>query len=91
MQEIKTALGLIEKLSQLFDLPQEITNSATSILRGDLTVNWANLYDARAKKLAGYGEVHPHLAGLLDADIENLAEIAWHLSTILGEDQQEKP
>jgi hypothetical protein len=87
---IKTALGLIEKLSAKFELESEPQNAA-SMFQGELTVNWANLIDSQAGKLRRYGKVHPELAGMLDADIRNLAEIALKLSAILGESQQEKP
>ena len=53
--------------------------------------SWANLHDARAKKLTRFGKVHPELESILDQDIQNLAEIALHLSTILSKSQQEKP
>jgi len=86
---IKTALDLIEKLSVKSELESESQNAA-SMFQGELTVNWANLIDSQAGKLRRYGKVHPELAGILDADIKNLANIALHLSTILGE-SEEKP
>jgi hypothetical protein len=89
-QEIKAALELIEKLSRKFGLRKEASNSA-SMLRGILTTDWANLHDSRASKLRRFGKVQPELASLLDADIQNLAGIALHLSAILAESQQEKP
>jgi hypothetical protein len=82
-QEINTALGLIEKLSHRFNLAKEI-NGAASMLRGELTVNWANLLDTRPKKLGRYGKVNPELAQVLDSDIQKLAEIAQLLSAIIG-------
>ncbi|MBN1453263.1 MAG: hypothetical protein JW963_19775 [Anaerolineales bacterium] len=89
-QAINTALDLIEKLSRKFGLRKESSNSA-SWIRGELTVNWANLLDTRASKLRRFGKVQPELASLLDADIQNLAGIALHLSALLAESQQEKP
>jgi len=83
---IETALGLIEKMSNRFELEVEKQNAA-SIFQGELTVNWANLVDSQARKLRRYGKVHPELASQLDTDIRNLAEIALKLSTILGETQ----
>lgn len=87
---IETALGLIEKLSNQFELEVENQNAA-SIFQGELTVNWANLIDSQAGQLKRYGKVHTDLANQLDADIKNLTRIALLLSTILGESQQEKP
>lgn len=83
-QQIMTALGVIEKLSYTFDLPKE-TEDAVAMLRGELSVSWANLLDTRAKKLARYGKAHPDLSGMLDGDIQKLAEIAIQLSVYLGE------
>jgi hypothetical protein len=85
-QEIVAALGSIEKLSLKFDLLKE-TGDAGSMLRGELSVNWANLLDTRAIKLVRYGGVHPKLASILNSDIQNLAEIALQLTAILGESQ----
>ena len=89
-QKINAALGLIESLSHKFDLHKD-TSDAGSMLRGELTVSWANLLDRRAKKLVRYGDVHPELASILDSDIQNLAGLALQLAAILGESQQEKP
>jgi hypothetical protein len=81
---IATALQLIEKLSIRFGLDREI-QSAASILAGNLTVSWANLMDTKSHKLRRYGQVHPGLSDMLDTDIQNLAEIAFNLSTMLGQ------
>lgn len=81
---IETALHLIEKLGNRFELSQEF-QSAAPILMGNLTVNWANLVDTKSNKLRRYGQVHPELGDVLDPDIQNLAEIAFNLSTILGQ------
>lgn len=89
-QEIRVVLDMIENLSHKFDLQKESSNSAF-MLRGELTISWANLYDVRASKLKRFGDVHPELASILDSDIQKLAGIAMHLSTILGESQEEKP
>ncbi|MEW6287433.1 MAG: hypothetical protein AB1509_14515 [Chloroflexota bacterium] len=87
--EIHTALGLIENLVHKFDLPKDASDAA-SLLRGELSVNWANLLDTRARKLNRYGKTHRDLSGMLDSDIQKLAEIALGLSSILGETRQEK-
>jgi hypothetical protein len=87
---IKTALGLIEKLSEKFGLEAESQNAA-SMFQGELSINWANLMDARSGKLRRYGKVHPELESMLDSEIQKLAEIALQLSAILGKSKQEKP
>lgn len=87
---IKTALGVIERLSEKFGLEVEAQNAA-SMFQGEFSVNWANLIDTQAGKLRKYGKVHPELHDMLDTDIRNLAEIALQLSAMLGESQQEKP
>ena len=89
-REIMAALGSIEKLSLKFDLLKE-TGDAGSMLRGELSVNWANLLDTRAIKLVRYGDVHPKLASILNSDIQKLAGLALQLAAILGESQQERP
>jgi hypothetical protein len=88
--EIHTALGMVESLVHKFDLEKDASDAAP-LLRGKLSINWANLLETRAKKLARFGKPHADLARMLDADIQNLAEIALHLSAILGESQQENP
>jgi hypothetical protein len=90
VQKIQAALEVIEKLGRKFELEKEF-ESAASILQGNLTVNWANLMDTKSNKLKRYGQVHPQLGDMLDADIQNLAEIALNLSTMLGQSKQEKP
>lgn len=87
---IKTALGVIERLSEKFGLEAE-TQNAASMFQGEFSVNWANLIDTQSGKLRRYGKVHPELHDMLDTDIRTLAEIALQLSALLGESQQEKP
>jgi hypothetical protein len=89
-QAIHSALNMIERLSDVFGLEKQ-SESAASMLGSDLSINWANLMDTQAGKLRRYGKVHPELADMLDPDIQNLAEIALQLSTILGQSKQEKP
>jgi hypothetical protein len=84
---IKTALGVIENLSEKFELEAEPQNAA-SMFQGEFSVNWANLMDTQAGKLRRYGKVHPELHTMLDADVRKLAEIALQLSSILGESKQ---
>ena len=85
-QEIKHALDQIAEISRLLEIPKETENPA-SLVRGEMTVSWADLMDSRARKLGRYGKVHPELSSTLDPQIQNLAEIAKNLSAIFGETQ----
>jgi hypothetical protein len=89
-QSIEMASDLIQDLAVMFELGIE-TEDASSILQGELSVSWANLLDTQAGKLRRYGAVHPDLSGILDTKIQNLAGIAFQLSSILGQTKQEKP
>ncbi len=89
-QKIRHALDQIAEISRLLDIPKETENSA-SLVRGEMTISWADLMDSRACKLGRFGDVHPGLSSKLDPQIQNLAEIAENLSAIFGEFQQEKP
>ncbi len=80
---IATALKIIEKLARNFELEVEV-QSASAMMRGELVISWENLMNTQAGKLRGYGEVHPQLANLLDADIRNLAEMSLRLSELLN-------
>ncbi len=85
-QEIRHALDQIAEISHLLDIPKETENPAF-LVRGEMTVSWADLMDSRARKLGRYGKVHPELSSTLDPQIQNLAEIAKNLSAIFGETQ----
>ncbi len=82
-QEIRRALDLIGRVSRDFDLPIESENSA-SLIRGEMSISWADLLDSRASELKRCGEVHPGLSSALDPSIESLASIALMLTTIFG-------
>jgi hypothetical protein len=70
-------------------MPRENTNPA-SLIRGEISVSWADLHDSRTHKLGRYGKVHPELANMLDSEVQHLAEIAQNLSVIFGEYKKEK-
>jgi hypothetical protein len=82
--EIQHALELIEDLSRSLELPVETENSA-ALIRGEMSIAWANLLDSQAQKLGRYGRINPDLAKALDPKVERLAEIAQSLSGIFGE------
>jgi len=70
-------------------MPRENTNPA-SLIRGEMSVSWADLHDSRTRKLGRYGKVHPELSNVLDSQVQQLAEIAQNLSAIFGEYKKEK-
>ena len=83
-QVIKEARELIEKVSHDFDLPIESENAA-SLLRGEMSISWADLLDSRAGELKRAGAVHPELSAALDPGIQSLARIALTLTAIFSE------
>ena len=87
--QIKIALDQIAKLSSLFEMPKQNENPA-SLIRGEMSVSWADLHDSRTHKLGRYGKVHPELANVLDSEVQHLAEIALNLAAIFGESEKEK-
>ena len=87
--QIKIALDKIAELSRLFEMPRENTNPA-SLIRGEISVSWADLHDSRTHKLGRYGKVHAELSSVLDYQVQHLAGIAQNLSMIFGEYEKEK-
>jgi hypothetical protein len=88
-RKIKNALDQIAELSRLFEMPRENTNPA-SLIRGEMSVSWADLHDSRTHKLGRYGKVHAELSSVLDSQVQHLAGIAQNLSAIFGEYKKEK-
>jgi hypothetical protein len=83
-RKVQKALQLIDFLRERFDLNVESRNAAL-MLRSEMSVSWVNLLDAHARKLGRYGKVHPDLSRLLDPALDQLADIASTLATVLGE------
>ena len=82
-QVIKEARELIEKVSHDFDLPIESENAA-SLLRGEMSISWADLLDSRASELKRAGAVHPELSAALDPNIQSLAGMALRLTNLFS-------
>jgi hypothetical protein len=80
-KQIAEALKQIADLVNKLDL-QPVGEDPSGLIRGQLTVSWANLLDTRSKKLVRYGEIDPHLADVLDPSIDRLAQIAIDLARI---------
>jgi hypothetical protein len=83
-QVIQEARELIKKVSHDFDLPAESENAA-ALIRGEMSISWADLMDSRAGELKRCGQVHPDLSRALDPNIERMAGIALRLTTIFSE------
>ena len=82
--QIKVTLQRIADLAEQFDLPVA-EESLLAAIAGQLSVDWANLCDVASAKLQRYGDVHPGLAEMLDADVHALAQQALSLAA-LGQD-----
>lgn len=81
---IEAALAEVAVTSELLSLESE-EQDAAGLIRGEMSVAWANLLDTRSKKLRGYGEVHPQLAKVLDPHILNLSNLAMQLANLFDD------
>ena len=86
--QIAAALAQIAVLAERFGLAAAEDELGATIA-SQMSVDWANLCDARSDKLRRYGEVDPRLADLLDVDLDRLAQLALSLAA-LGRGGQEK-
>ena len=86
--KISAALDQIRVMRELFALDAEEENLARQVA-SELSVSWENLMDVRAKKLRGYGKIHPELPTVLDPRIKSLSAIALELAALFGEDEAE--
>jgi hypothetical protein len=83
-QVIKAACEVIKDVSRDFDLPIESENAAV-LIRGEMSISWADLLDGRATELKRAGTVNPELSSMLDPSIERLAAMALQLKNIFSE------
>lgn len=81
---IDDALAQIAHLAQIFNLPVETQNTRSTLI-GQFTVLHGDLYDIRAEKLRGYGDVAPHLPDLLNPSVYQLAQCVKHILNVLAE------
>ncbi len=84
-QQIAAALDHIAELSRLFELSVE-EDDPGGLIRGEMTVHWANLLDSQSRKLKRFGKVHPKAAELLDAQLLDLSKIAINLANLFNDD-----
>jgi hypothetical protein len=83
-RRIARTLEHINDLAQTLDLPSEKQDPA-GLIRGQLTVSWADLMDTRSKTLRRFGEVDPRLPEVLDPSINYLAQAAIDLARIFDD------
>ena len=82
-EEIAKAFQLITDLVNNFGL-QPVEENPLDLIRGNLSVSWANLIDTRSTGLGRYGDIDPGLIDVLDPSIERLAQAAIALTRILN-------
>jgi len=80
-QLVETALGLVARLAQTFELPPQVIDN-TATLRGPLAILRSDLYDAHAAKLRRYGDVDPDLETELDPAIDDLIRILQAITLV---------
>ena len=80
-KRIASALDEIAALAEKLGLEQEIEDPA-GLIRGQMSIAYANLIDSQADKLKRYGEVHPDAATGIDPHIQRLAQAALELAAL---------
>jgi hypothetical protein len=83
---IADALKQIADLASRLDL-QSIEEDLVRLIRGQLSVDLANLMDTKSSTLGRYGKVDPRLTEVLDPFIDRLAQMALDLARMF--DSQE--
>lgn len=81
-EAIAEARRRLYALADRFALEPE-EEDAASIIRGEMSVSWADLCDTHAAKLRRYGPVAPDLAAALDPEVERLAALALRIATLM--------
>ena len=80
-EQIAAALAQIATLTERFGLTTSDDDLGATIA-AQMSVDWADLSDARSDKLRRYGDVDPRLTDLLDADLSALAARALALAAL---------
>ncbi len=83
-REIESALEQIAELSRVLEIEKEEADPL-SMIRAEMSVAWANLWDSRSNKLARFGKVAEGLSQRLDPDIIRLADIAQRLVLVFSD------
>ena len=85
-EQVAAALALVAELARRFELERTPVDLGAKIT-GMMSVDWADLVDLHASQLRRYGEVASEVSGLLDADVERLADTAKELAKLRGASQ----
>jgi len=80
-KRIAAALDEIADLARGLGLEQQIEDPA-GLIRGQMSIAWANLMDSQAGKLKRYGEVQPDVGTEIDPHIQRLAQAALELASM---------
>lgn len=81
-QRIAEALPVIDALAHKLAL-EAVDDDAGAHIRAGLSESWANLCDIRSQKLRRYGEVQPGLSAVLDEPVEQLAQLALAIASLM--------
>jgi len=81
-QRVTAALEIIATLAQAIGLEQE-AEDAVGLIRGEMSISWANLTDTQSRKIKRYGDINPELESILDPAIQQLAQLAMELASII--------
>lgn len=88
-QKIGQALEQIGRLAHELELQPEKINPA-GLIRGEMSVCWANLVDSQSARLRRFGAVNPALAQTIDPTMQQLAQLALELATLFETDSTER-
>jgi hypothetical protein len=80
-RRIAAALDQIAAIAQTLDLEPKVDDPA-GLIRGKMSVCWANLIDTQSTKLKRFGEVDPRLESVLDPAVGQLAQLALELASV---------
>lgn len=80
-KQISAALEQVSEIARALDLEPE-GEDASAMIRGNLSVSWANLSDIQSHKLDRYGEVDPKLKSVLDPAVQGLVELSLEIEAL---------
>ena len=75
---LEAMLEEVAELAVAFDLEPE-TEDVGQLVRGEMTIAWADLNDTLSAKLRGYGPVDASLETTLDPHLRHLIALSDHL------------
>lgn len=89
-KRINKVLQELDNLVKKLDL-EPIEERMERIIMAELSVSWADLMDARSKRLRGYGDIDPRIVEILDPGIESLSRAAMELNQLILSDMEDAP